>query len=192
MNVELKIQQFVVASFQSAAQGLKKLPVSAGQASLLASQGQGGSSIPSHALVVLRTVTGSLWALWMAKERREEMCRAVLMWSVGPVLEGWNSLFTKDTAWGSSKLFLTSTFLFYPNYPGFVVYIPAPAVSGVGGCALDGLLVPSGISISCPCPAPCWGCAPSSVSLAQVDKLYPCSAQHPVSITACVEFLRRV
>lgn len=60
MNVELKIQQFVVASFQSAAQGLKKLPVSAGQASLLASQGQGGSSIPSHALVVLRTVTGSL------------------------------------------------------------------------------------------------------------------------------------
>lgn len=148
--------------------------------------------IPSHALVVLRTVTGSLWALWMAKEKREEMCRAVLMWSVGPVLEGWNSLFTKDTAWGSSKLFFTSTFLFYPNYPGFVVYIPAPAVSGVGGCALDGLLVPSGISISCPCPAPCWGCAPSSVSLAQVDKLYPCSAQHPVSITACVEFLRRV
>lgn len=36
------------------------------------------------------------------------------------------------------------------------------------------------------------GCAPGSVSLAKVDKLYPCSAQHPVSITASAGFLRCV
>lgn len=110
-------------------QGLKQLPVPAGQARLWL---PGARRIfhPSHALVVLGQEP--LSPLDGQREQREEMCRAVLR-SAGPVLEGWNSLFTKDIAWGSLKLFLTSTFLFYPKYPGFVVYQqPAWAVSGVG------------------------------------------------------------
>lgn len=95
------------------------------------------------------------------REEREEMCTAVLKWSAGPVLEGWNSLFTKDIAWGSLKPFLTSTFLFYPNYPGFVVYQqPAWAVSGVGGlpslCCLCHQEYPSP-ALSCSTLG-LWGC----------------------------------
>lgn len=155
MNVELKIQQFVVASFQASAQGLKQLPVPAGQASLC----QPGARRIFHPKPHSGSFKDSNWEpLRPLDGQREEMCRAVLMWSAGPVLEGWNSLFTKDIAWGSLKPFFTSTFLFYPNYPGFVVNQQACL-----GCkrgwrfALSVLLVPSGISISCSCPAPRWG-----------------------------------
>lgn len=50
MNVELKIQQFVVASFQSKVWNSSLFQQDRPGSG---SQGQGGSSIPSHALVVL-------------------------------------------------------------------------------------------------------------------------------------------
>lgn len=163
MNVRLKIQQFVVASFQASAQGLKQLPVPAGQASLC----QPGARRIFHPKPRSGGFMESNWEpLSPLDGLREEMCRAVLLWSAGPVLEGWNSLFTRDIAWGSLKPFLTSTFLFYPNYPGFVVYQqPAWAVCQwdwrfAFSVPLDKypFLVPSGISISCSCPAPHCGC----------------------------------
>lgn len=78
MNVELKIQEFVVASFQSAAQGLKQLPVSAGQASLC----QPRARRIFHPKPRSGGFKDSNWEplspLDGRREEREEMCRAVL------------------------------------------------------------------------------------------------------------------
>lgn len=128
---ECWIKNSAVCGCIISAQGLKQLPVPAGQARLW----QPGPRRIFHPQPHSSGFKDRNWEpLSPLDGQREEgeMCTAVLR-SVGPVLEGWNSLFTKDIAWGSLKLFLTSTFLFYPNYPGFVVYQqPAWAVSGVG------------------------------------------------------------
>lgn len=165
-----------------------RLPVPAS-----ARQGQGGSSIPSHALVVLRTVTGSPW---MAKERRcaeQFSCEGLdLYWKA-------EIAYSPDMAWGSLKLLLTPTFLFYPNYPGFVVYLHhlcfvvlGLAVGlGVGfSCALRNIHLLQYL-LSCSTLG-LRGRAPGTESLAKVDELNPCLAQHPVSFTACAGFLTRV
>lgn len=76
MNAELKIQLLVVASFQASAQGLKQLPVPAGQASLC----QPGAGSIFHPKPRSGGFKDSDWEpLGILDGQREEMCRAVLM-----------------------------------------------------------------------------------------------------------------
>lgn len=84
MNVELKIQQFVVASFQASAQGLKQLPVPAGQARLC----QPGAGRILHPKPHSGGFKGSNWEPLSPLDGQREMCRAVLMSCAAPVLEG--------------------------------------------------------------------------------------------------------
>lgn len=162
-----------------------------------ASQGQGGSSIPSHALVVLRTVTGSLWAPWMAEERRERRCAEQFLREVLDLYLKAEIHYSPKTQHGVARNFFSYiSFSLLSKLPRFCT-ISAACLGcrwawrlcfRCAACAIRNIHL---LPVSCTALG-LRGCAPSSVSLAKVDKLYPCSAQHPVSITASAGFLRRV